>query len=74
MPSDTSTGEGVGGALGLGPAARLAEAGVARSWLALHAVARKAATTNTAAIGDADHLNERFMLILRVTESVLSNR
>ena len=87
MPSDTSTGEGVGdadalepdavaGALVLGLAARLAEAGVALAtpWPALHAVARKTAATTTAAIGDAGHRNERFMLILRVTESVLSNR
>jgi hypothetical protein len=59
--------DAVAGALVLGPAARLAVAlvvGLATPWLALHAVARKPATTTTAAIGGADHLNERFMLIL----------
>jgi len=68
--------DAVAGALVLGPAARLAEAGVALAtpWPALHAVARKTATTNTAASGDTDHPSERFMFILRVTESVLSSR
>jgi len=63
-------------ALVVGPAARLAEAGVALAtpWPALHAVARNAATMTTATIGDADHGIERFMIILRVTEPVLSNR
>jgi hypothetical protein len=55
---------------------RLEDAGVALAgpWAALHAVARKTATTNTAAIGDSDHVNERFMFILRVSESVLCSR
>jgi hypothetical protein len=68
--------DAVAGALVVGPAARLAEAGVglATPWPALHAVARKTATTNNAAIGDTDHPSERFMFILRVTESVLSSR
>jgi hypothetical protein len=87
MPSDRSTGEGVGdadalepdavaGALVVGPPAGLAETGVALAppSPALHAVARKAATTITAAGGDPDHPNERFMFTLRVTESVLSSR
>jgi hypothetical protein len=68
--------DAVAGGLVLGPAARLAEAGVALAapWPALHAVVRKTATVTTAAIGDADHLNERFMFILRVSESKLSSR
>jgi len=67
--------DAVVGAL-VGSAARLAAPGVALAtpWPALHAVARKTATTTAAAIGDADHLNERFMFILRVTGSVLSSR
>jgi hypothetical protein len=62
--------DAVGGALVVGPAAGLAEAGIALAapWPALHAVARKAATTITAAVGDADHLNERIMFLLQVTE------
>jgi hypothetical protein len=66
----------VAGALVVGAAARLAEAGVgfATPWPAPHAVARKTATTNAAAIGDSDHLNERFMFILPVGESVLCSR
>ena len=68
--------DAVARALVVGLGARLAEAGVglATPWPALHAVARKAATTITAAGGDPDHPNERFMFTLRVTESVLSSR
>jgi hypothetical protein len=67
--------DAVAGALVVGPAAGLAEPGVlAAPWPALHAVARKAATSITAAVGDPDHLRQRFMFTLRVTESVLSCR
>ena len=68
--------DAIAGALVVGWAARLAEAGVglATPWPALHAVPRKTATTNTAAIGVTDHPGERFMFILRLTESVLCSR
>jgi len=68
--------DAVAGALVVGPAAGLAEAGIALAapWPALHAVARRAATTITAAVGDPDHPRQRFIFTLRVTESVLSNR
>ena len=63
-------------AVGPGGPERLAEAGdaLASPWPALHAVARRAATTMTVAVGDPDHLRERFMFTLRVSESWLCSR
>ena len=63
-------------AIGPGAPARLAEAGgaLAAPWPALHAVARRPATTITVAVGAPDHLRERFMFTLRVSESWLCSR
>lgn len=63
-------------AVGPGAPARLGDAGdaLAAPWPALHAVARRAATTITVAVGDPDHLRERFMFTLRVSESRLCSR
>ena len=68
--------DAVAGALGVGAGARLAGTGVALAtpWPAVHAVASRPATTTTAAIGDADHVSERFMFTPPVAESALSSR